>query len=77
MNVKTRDGTRIGSNAPALDAALVDNQLREALAARAERLGIDPASITTPAPGAVIARSAGGALLRLDFRTYRPDELIR
>jgi hypothetical protein len=60
-----------------LDPAVVDHQLRTALAARAARLGLDPASITSPAPRVLIARSADGTVLRLDYRTYQPHELTR
>ncbi len=58
-------------------AVVVEQQLREALVARADRLGLDPASIETPTPGAIIARGVGGELLRLDYRTYRGAELAR
>jgi hypothetical protein len=60
-----------------IDAAAVDQQLRDALTARAARLGLDPASITSPAPGALVARSFDGAVLRLDYRTYQPTDLSR
>lgn len=56
---------------------LIDDQLREALAARAERLGLDPVSIFSPTPGALIARATDGTLLRVDFRTYQARELER
>jgi hypothetical protein len=67
----------LGPAAPDLDLRVVEVQLREALAARADRLGIDAASISPVGPGAVIARSPSGALLRLDYSAYRPDELSR
>lgn len=60
-----------------LDAAVIDQQLREALLARAHRLGLDPASIASPSPGALVARTPDGALLRLDVHTYRAAELDR
>ncbi len=60
-----------------LDADVIDRQLREALTARAERLGLDPASITSPSPGALIARTCDGTLLRLDVSTYAAAELDR
>ena len=60
-----------------LDWAVIDRQLREALAARAGRLGLDPASIASPTPGALIARGLDGSLLRVDFRTYQAGELDR
>ena len=60
-----------------LDQAEVDRQLREGLQSRAERLGIDPLSITSPTPGALIARAHDGELLRVDFRTYASHELER
>lgn len=58
-----------------LDVAAVERQLRGALAARAGRLGLYPATIALPSPGALIARSADGMLLRLDYRTYAPRDL--
>ena len=63
--------------AVALDWAVIDRQLREALAARAGRLGLDPASIASPTPGALIARGVDGSLLRVDFRAYQASELDR
>jgi hypothetical protein len=56
------------------DPAVVDQQLRAALAAR---LGLDRASIDSPVPGVLIARSADGTVLRLDYRTYQSHELTR
>ena len=55
----------------------IAEQLRQALTARAERLGLDPTSIRAIAPGALIARSRDGGLLRMDFREYERDELTR
>ena len=66
-----------GGDAVRLDSAVIDRQLREALAARAGRLGLDPASIASPTPGALIARGVDGSLLRVDFRTYQAGELDR
>jgi hypothetical protein len=60
-----------------IDLATVDAQLRQALIARAHRLGLDPATVTSPSPGALVARSRDGGLLRVDFRTYSADELGR
>ena len=67
----------VDGDAVALDAAVIDRQLREALAARAGRLGLDPASIASPTPGALIARGVDRSLLRVDFRTYQAGELDR
>ena len=64
-------------DAVALDSAVIDRQLREALAARAGRLGLDPGSIASPTPGALITRGVDGSLLRVDFRTYQAGELDR
>lgn len=55
----------------------IDSELRAALRARAERLGLDASSIASPSPGALIARGTDGGLLRLDYRTYRAGELER
>ena len=60
-----------------LDAATIDRLLRDALLARAEQLCLDRASITSPSPGAVVARTASGMLLRLDVSTYAAHELER
>jgi hypothetical protein len=65
------------ADAARLDQAVIARQLREALAARAERLGLDPASIVAPSPGALIARAEDGTLLRVDFRTYQARDLER
>lgn len=59
------------------DDALIDRQLREALIARAERLGLDRATIDSPSPGALVARAADGSLLRLDVSTYAAADLER
>jgi len=72
MAIEAADG-----DAVALDSAVIDRQLRAALAARAGRLGLDPASIASPTPGALIARGVDGSLLRVDFRTYQAGELDR
>lgn len=60
-----------------LDVAALERQLREALAARAVRLGLDPATIAAPGPGVLTARSADGTLLRLDYRAYAARDLDR
>lgn len=60
-----------------LDLTLIDRQLREALTARAERLGLDRATINSPCPGALVARTTDGSLLRLDVSTYAATELER
>jgi hypothetical protein len=60
-----------------LDAAEIDGQLRAALAARAEMLDLDPATIRSPSPGALIARSHNGTLLRIDYYAYPAHELER
>jgi hypothetical protein len=73
--MQTGDGRSSGRRG--IDAAAVDEQLREALAARAARLGLDPASITSPTPGALVVRGLDGAVLRLDYRTYQPSDLTR
>ena len=70
MTDQERDANRI-------DLAEIERLLREALAERAARYGIDRASITSPAPGAVIARTAGGDLLRMDVSAYRASDLNR
>lgn len=69
-NVAAKDLERLG-------AATIDRQLREALIARAERLGLDPATIASPGPGALVARTTDGTLLRLDVSTYAAAELER
>ena len=61
----------------ALDLTLIDRQLREALTARAERLGLDRTTIDSPCPGALVARTTDGSLLRLDVSTYAATELER
>jgi hypothetical protein len=63
--------------ADGLSAAEVIDQLHEALAARASRLGLDPDSISSPSPGALTVRTARGTLLRLDVCSYRPHDLGR
>lgn len=69
--------SEVAATHPQLDVATIDQQLREALRARAERLGLDPDSIASPSPGALVARTPDGTLLRLDVRTYAPAELER
>lgn len=71
--------TQVGSttdDVPLADAAL-EKELREALAARAARLGLDPESIRSPSPGALVARAADGVLLRIDFHAYQARDLER
>ena len=53
------------------------NALREMLRARAAHLALDPASITSPTPGAITGRAFDGSLVRLDVSTYAPTELSR
>jgi hypothetical protein len=62
---------------PAIDADTIARELREAIAARAQRLGIDPRTIASPTPRAVTARTGAGDLLRLDVSTYRSADLDR
>lgn len=57
--------------------SVIAHQVRAVLTARAERLGLDPVSIFTPAPGVLVARSIDGLLLRVDFRIYQAHELER
>jgi hypothetical protein len=74
------DDTTRGSRPPLTrrpPAHEIAEQLRLALVARAERLGLDPTSIRIAAPSALIARSPDGGLLRMDFRAYARDELTR
>lgn len=52
-------------------------QLRETLRAAATRLAVDPASITSPTPAAITARTTSGQLLRVDVSSYAPCELSR
>jgi hypothetical protein len=59
-----------------LDEEQISRLLGQALRARAVRLDLDPASITSPT-GAVTARTTDGNLLRLDFRSYAANELAR
>lgn len=51
--------------------------IRDALRERATQLALDPASIMSPVPAAITARSAGGALIRLDVSSYQAAELTR
>lgn len=59
------------------DARRLNELLCAALRAHATRLALDPASITSPAPGAITARGMNGSLLRVDYRNYQPSELSR
>jgi hypothetical protein len=45
------------------------------LRARAEQLALDPASICSPAPHSITARTYGGSLLRVDLSLYSRAEL--
>ncbi|MGH8961778.1 MAG: hypothetical protein ACRDWT_11415 [Jatrophihabitantaceae bacterium] len=49
--------------------------VRDVLAAHADELGVDRASLTAIASHAVIARRRDGELVRLDVSTYAPSEL--
>lgn len=60
-----------------IEMADVERELREALAARAARLGLEPGSITSQAPGAVVARTIDGSVVRLDAMLYERAELDR
>jgi hypothetical protein len=71
------DATEPGSRPDRLDVGEIDGQLRAALAAHAERLGLDPATIRSPSPGALTARSHDGTLLRIDYHAYPARELER
>lgn len=55
----------------------VTERLREAICDAAERLALDPASITSPTPAAITARTRDGDLVRLDVSSYPPDGLSR
>lgn len=74
---RRRMSTRAEMHIEGLSAATIDRQLREALIARAERLGLDPATIGSPSPGVLVARTSDGTLLRLDISTYAAAELER
>ena len=50
-------------------------ELRDALKACAHRLDLAIDSIHSPAPGAMVARTTRGDLLRLDFEVYTASEL--
>jgi hypothetical protein len=49
--------------------------LRDLLREAADRLALDPASITSPSPNAIIATAPDGSLLRLDVSRYSATEL--
>lgn len=51
--------------------------IRDMLRAVAPQLALDPASITSPSPTAVIVRTVDGALVRVDVTTYQVAELNR
>lgn len=59
----------------ATDQQTAVNLLRDLLRTEATRLGLDPASITSPAPNAITATAPDGSLLRLDVSRYQPVEL--
>jgi hypothetical protein len=50
-------------------------ELRQMLREAAARLALDPATIASPTPVAIIGRTRDGSLLRLDVSSYRPQEL--
>jgi hypothetical protein len=56
---------------------MLDLTLREAVVARAKQLGLNPATISSPSSGALVARTSDGTLLRLDVSTYAAHELAR
>lgn len=51
--------------------------VRDVLAAHADELGLDPASVKALAGHAVIARRQDGGLVRLDVSAYERSELAR
>jgi hypothetical protein len=55
----------------------VTEELSRALRDHAHELRIDPASIRSPSPHAVTARTHDGALFRLDYDTYPETALDR
>lgn len=59
----------------ATDQQTAVSVLRELLRQEATRLGLDPASIASPAPNAITAKALDGSLLRLDVSRYQPMEL--
>lgn len=59
------------------DMKAIGRHIRDALIARADRLGLDPLSVASPSRGVVTARVLGGGLLRLDVSTYSATELER
>ena len=60
-----------------MTSELTVEQIRAALRAAAERLALDPASITSPTPASITARRMDGHLVRMDVSTYAPSELSR
>jgi hypothetical protein len=60
-----------------LDDEAIARVLRQALRASTKRLKLDPASVVSPVPGAVIARNREEELLRLDVHTYGATDLAR
>lgn len=50
-------------------------KLQQVLREAATRLALDPASITSPSPKAIIGRTRDGSLLRLDVSRYEATEL--
>ena len=46
-----------------------------ALRDSADRLELDPESLTSPSPHAITCRTCDGALVRLDISTYTKTEL--
>jgi hypothetical protein len=56
---------------------MLDQTLWEALVARAEQLGLNSATISSPSPSPLVARTSDGTSLRLDVSTYAAHELAR
>lgn len=79
MSVSTKQAVTQSSrtrSAPT-QSILVQAALSRVLIARADELGIDPATIWCPSPHAIAARRPGGGLLRLDFGDWPAPELGR
>lgn len=55
----------------------ITRELRDALTVRAHRLDLAVESIHSPSPGAMVARTTNGDLLRLDIAVYASEELAR